>query len=415
MALTSFYTALTSINNNSTAINVIGDNLANMNTVGFKASKVNFSELLAGVQGTSETGNPISIGLGSTLSGLTRMNNQGTIVSTGNSTDAAINQNGFFVVSTDGGMGFTRAGKFEWDQDGGLVHSDGFRILGYMARNGTVNSSGALEPIEIQKGQIMPASSTTSLQILANLDSGAQVGETYGTTVHVYDSLGAAHPITLEFTKTAALTWDWQATIPAVDVGGGAADPPVGIGNGIMNFDSDANLIAPAANPTLNINGLDNGASNMALEFGLWDADGNGLFTSFDRESGVSTTRQNGNAASVLMGITIDSSGLIVGKSETGESATLAQLALADFPNVEGLQKYKGSTFIAFPSSGEPSIGVAGTGGRGTISGAALEQSNVDMAQEFVNLITAQRAYQANTRIITTTDELYQESINLKR
>jgi flagellar hook protein FlgE len=415
MALTSFYTALTSINNNSTAINVIGDNLANMNTVGFKASKVNFSELLAGVQGTSETGNPISIGLGSTLSGLSRMNTQGTIVSTGNSTDAAINQNGFFVVSTEGGMGFTRAGKFEWNQDGGLIHSDGFQILGYMARNGEVNSSGALEPIEIQKGQIMPASATNNLQILANLDSGAPVSGTYGTTVHVYDSLGRTHPVTLEFTKTAALTWDWQATVPAVDMGGAAADPPVAVGNGTINFDSDANLIAPAANPILNINGLANGATNMAVTFGLWDADGNGLFTSFDRESSVSTTRQNGNAASVLMGITIDSSGLIVGKSETGESATLAQLALADFPNIEGLQKYKGSTFIAFPSSGEPSIGVAGTGGRGTISGAALEQSNVDMAQEFVNLITAQRAYQANTRIITTTDELYQESINLKR
>jgi len=415
MALTSFYTALTGLNNNSTAINVIGDNLANMNTVGFKSSKANFSELLAGVQGTSETGNPISIGLGSTLNGINRMTSQGAVISTGNTTDAAINQNGFFVVSADGGLGFTRSGKFEWNQDGGLIHSDGFDILGYMAVNGQLNSSGPLEPIEIQKGQVMPARATTSLEILFNLDAGAQDGDTYATTVQVYDSLGAAHAINMEYTKTAALNWSWQATIPAVDTGGTATDPPVVIGNGNLVFDSNANLTAPAGNPNLAINGLANGASDMTVAFGLWDADGNGLVTNFDRESSVSTTTQDGNAASVLVDITIDSSGVIVGKSETGQSVTLAQLALADFPNVQGLQKYKGSTFIAFPSSGEPSIGVAGTGGRGTISGASLEQSNVDMAQEFVNLIEAQRAYQANTRIITTTDELYQESINIKR
>jgi flagellar hook protein FlgE len=415
MSLTSFYTALTGLNNNSMAINVIGDNLANMNTVGFKSSKANFSELLAGIQGTSETGNPISVGLGSTLSGISRMTSQGTVVSTGNSTDAAINQNGFFVVSTDGGMGFTRSGKFEWDQDGGLVHADGFQILGYMAVDGQVNSSGALEPIEIQKGQLIPANATTNLEILANLDAGTPVGDTYATTVQVYDSLGQAHAVTVEFTNTAALNWSWEATIPAIDTGGAAGDPPVVIGNGNLTFDSDANLIAPAVNPTLNVNGLANGASDMAVTFGIYDADGNGLLTNFGRESGVSTTTQDGNGASVLVDITIDSSGVIVGKSDTGQSVTLAQLALADFPNIQGLQKYKGSTFIAFPSSGEPSIGAAGTGGRGTISGASLEQSNVDMAQEFVNLIAAQRAYQANTRIITTTDELYQESINIKR
>lgn len=415
MALTSFYTALTGLNNNSIAINVIGDNLANMNTVGFKSSKANFSELLAGVQGTSETGNPISIGLGSTLNGLTRMTTQGTVINTGNSTDAAINQNGFFVVSTDGGMGFTRSGKFEWNRDGGLVHSDGFQLLGYMAVNGQLNSSGALEPIEIQLGRLMPARATTILQILANLDAGAQVGDTFATTVQIYDSLGAAHAVTVQYTNTGALNWSWEATIPAVDTGGAATDPPIVVGSGALTFDSNANLIAPAGNPNLNITGLANGASDMTVALGLWDDDGNGLLTGFGRESSVSTTTQDGNAASVLTDITIDSSGVIVGKSETGQSVTLAQLALATFPNVQGLQKYKGSTFISFPSSGEPSIGAAGTGGRGTISGASLEQSNVDMAQEFVSLISAQRAYQANTRIITTTDELYQESINIKR
>jgi flagellar hook protein FlgE len=415
MPLTSFYTALTGLNNNSLAINIVGDNLANMNTVGFKSSKANFGELLAGLQGTSENGNPISFGLGSTINGVSRMNTQGAISFTGNTTDAAINGNGYFIVETDGGMGYTRCGRFEYNRNGGLVTSDGFDILGHMAENGVLNTTGPLVPIEIQKGQLMPPRATTSLSPVATLPGDALIGDSYSTPAQVYDSLGVAHPVNITYTNTGSRAWTWNATVPAADFGGTETDPAVSVGTGALTFDSNGNLSAPTANPSISITGLANGAANLTITLGLLDENSNSLLTNFGSSFTSGSTGQDGTAASTLKSISIDSRGFIIGQSETGTNVVLAQLAMADFPNIEGLQKYKGSTFTAFPSAGEPSIGTAGTGSRGTIVGSSVEQSNVDMAQEFVNLIVAQRAYQANSRIITTTDELYQESISLKR
>jgi flagellar hook protein FlgE len=414
MPLTSFYTALTGINNNSLAINIVGDNLANMNTTAFKTGKASFAELLAGLSGTSSTGNPISFGLGSTLNGITRMNTQGTITYTGNSTDAAINGNGFFVVSIGDGQGYTRSGKFEFDSQGNLVSSDGFQILGYPAVNGSIDNS-VLAPIEVRKGQNIPAVATSNLSVAANLDSQAADGSTFAASVQAYDSLGTPHTVTLTFTKTGAGAWSWSATVPAEDTGGAVGGTPTQVGTGTLQFDEMGIMTAPATNPTLSITGLSSGAADMQVTFDLMDSGGTPAITNYARSSAVSSTTQNGFAASVLKDVSIDSSGMIMGMSENGQSIPLAQLALADFPNVEGLQKYQGSTFVAFTSSGEPSIGTAGSGGRGSIVGSSLEQSNVDMAQEFVNLIVAERAYQANSKVITTTDELYQDALNLKR
>ena len=231
MPLTSIYTALTGINNASTAMNVIGDNLANMNTTAFKSGNANFSELLAGLSGTSSTGDPISMGLGSTLSGVDNNWSQGTINSTGNSMDAAINGNGFFVVSTNGGMGFTRAGQFSFDQDGNLLSSDGFQLLGYPSVNGAINTSGALQPINIKEGQIVPGTATTSLTVSANLDAQAKDGSTFSSSVQAFDSLGSPHTVDLTFAKTGAGAWSWSATIPATDTGGASTDPAVQVGS----------------------------------------------------------------------------------------------------------------------------------------------------------------------------------------
>jgi len=411
MTLTSFYSALTGLNNSSYSLNLIGDNLANMNTTAFKSSTATFSELLAGLSGTGETGNPIVPGLGSTLNGIQRSSIQGTIAYTGKSTDAAINGNGFFVVDAESGYGYTRAGNFQLDRSGNLISADGFNLLGYMAANGVVNSASGLTPITISLGDVIPPQVTADLSIEANLDSEALVNDVFSTPVAIYDSLGAAHTITMQFTKTAA-GWDWTATIPGADVGAAA---PVGVGNGSVTFDADGNLDAAIGNGALNIAGLVNGAANMGVAFNLRDAHGNSNITGMARESSVSRTVQNGYASSSLASISFDTSGIITGTTTGGQSIALAQVALATFPNVDGLQKYKGNTFIGFTSSGDPSIGAAGTGGRGVIAASSLEQSNVDMAQEFVNLITAQRAYQANSRVITTTDELYQDSLNMKR
>ena len=415
MSLTSFYTALTGINNNSQAINVIGDNLANINTTAFKSGKASFSELLAGLSGTSTTGNPVSFGLGSTLNGIDRMTSQGTITYTGVATNAAINGNGFFIVSTDGGMGFTRSGKFQFDKEGNFLSSDGFQLLGYQAVNGQIEAGTKMVPIQIRKGQSIPAVATSEISMTANLDAQADDGASFSSAVQVYDSLGAPHVLTVTFTKTGAGTWSWAATIPAIDTGGLANDPPVEIGSGDLTFDQTGKMTSPATNPTLSIAGFANNAADMDIAFNLVDSDGIASLTNFAAESTVSRTTQNGLAASNLQDISINNEGVIVGLTESGQSIPLAQLALANFPNIEGLQKYVGSTFVPFTTSGEPSIGTAGTGGRGTIVGASLELSNVDMAQEFVNLIVAQRAYQANSKVITTTDDLYQDAINLIR
>jgi flagellar hook protein FlgE len=410
MPLTSYYTALTGLNNNSVAINVIGDNLANMNTTAFKAGQATFSELLAGVSGTDSAGNPVSVGLGSSLNGVIHNNSQGTIIGSGNLTDAAINGNGFFVVQNNGEMAFTRSGAFKFDKAGNLLSADGFQAMGYMGVDGVIDTAGAIAPITISQGQLIPASATTTISLTANLDGDAADGTTFAAPITVYDSMGAAHNLTITFTKgTTAGSWSWAAT---------ADDGTLSGDTGTLAFTGPA-LTTPAdasANPSIGITSFTDGADAMTIAFNLFDADGNPLITNYAAEgSAVSQTTQDGYAASALAKVSIDNSGVLMGLTESGKTIPLAQLVLANFPNVDGLQKYKGSTFVAFSSSGEPSIGAAGSGGRGSIVGSALEQSNVDMAQEFVNLIKAQRAYQANSRIISTTDELYQDSLNLKR
>lgn len=415
MPLTSYNTALTGLNTNSFAINVIGDNLANMNTTAFKAGQGTFSELLAGVSGTDASGNPVSLGLGSSINGINHNYTQGTITGTGNTTDAAINGNGFFVVSANGEMGFTRSGAFKFDKEGNLTSSDGFQAMGYMGVNGVIDSSGAIVPIEIRKGQIIPANPTTNISISANLDAQAADADTFASPVQIYDSLGAAHTLTVTYAKTGPGAWSWSATIPSVDFDPASTAAPTEVGSGSLAFDGEGIMTDPLIDPTLDIPAFANGALAETVTFNLLDSTGSPLITSYARESAVSSTSQDGFSASALSKVSIDKSGVIIGLTENGRTISLAQMVLADFPNLEGLQKYQGSTYSAFSSSGEPSIGVAGTGGRGIIVGSALEQSNVDMAQEFVNLIKAQRAYQANSRVISTTDQLFQDSLNLTR
>ncbi|MDR1727073.1 MAG: flagellar hook protein FlgE [Acidobacteriota bacterium] len=414
MALTSFYTALTGLNSSSQSINVIGDNLANMSTIGFKAGKASFAELLGGMSGVNPAGNPIVVGLGSKVNGVTHDLSDGAVNGTGNSTDAAINGNGYFVVSLGEGIGYTRSGQFQYDKTGNLLSSDGYKLMGYMADNGKINLAAGTVPIEIRMGQLVPANATTEMSITSNLDAQAAVGDKFAAPVQVYDSLGTKHTVTVTFEKTGTLQWTWDATIPAEDVGG-TPGTTVSMGTGTLTFDSNGVLTSPTSNPTLTVSGLVDGASPLSIDFLMWDSQGSPVITDAARSSETSKTTQNGYAADILADISINGEGVILGLTENGSTVELAQLALAIFPNYEGMLKYNGSTFTAFPAAGEPSIGTAGSGGRGTITGAALEASNVDMAEEFVNLILAQRSYQANTRVITTSDELYQEAINLKR
>jgi flagellar hook protein FlgE len=422
MPLTSFNAALTGLNSSSTAINVIGNNLANMNTTAFKKSNAAFSELLAGLSSTSETGNPTSTGLGSEVSGVNISFAQGTINSTAKSTDAAISGNGFFVVSTGDGLGYTRSGSFELDKEGYLVSSDGLKVMGYPAVDGKIDNSADVSDIQIRLGQSIPGTATKNINITANLDAQANEGTTFSTSVQVFDSLGAAHEVKLTFAKRAgAGDWSWSATMSAVDTGGNIGDPPTALtitGAGDLQFDSNGKLTVTdptAANPTMTLAGLTNGAADLEITLNLWDSLGKSTFSGYASASAVSSTSQDGIGSSILSDISINSDGVILGQTASGQSIKLAQLVIATFQNTAGLQKSLGSTFTAFSSAGEPSIGIAGVGGRGSVVGSALEQSNVDMAEEFVNLIQAQRAYQASSKVITTSDELVQDAINLKR
>ena len=425
MALTSFFTALTGLNSSSHSINVIGDNLANLNTIGFKAGKATFAELIGSMSGFSSTGNPIVFGQGSALNGVVNKQTEGSPEYTGNSTDAMISGNGFFIVDTgEGNMGYTRAGRFQFDRTGNLLSSDGYQLMGYMARNGEVDTATSVGPIDIRLGQFMPAVVTSEISAAVNLDSRADndaggappVPDTFATAVDIYDSLGNVHTIRLQFTKTNPAndlpTWSLSAQLqgnPPVPINiGGAATVP-------LTFTPDGMLATPTGNLVLNMPALGTGLTAQPITLRLSDDQGRALFTSAAAESGTSFTSKNGSPPSTLANVSFSPEGFVIGQTANGQNIILAQLAVATFPNIQGLQKFNGSTFTASLNAGEPSIGVAGSGGRGTVMGGRLEMSNVDMAEEFINLIIAQRSYQANTRMISTSDELYMEAINLKR
>ncbi len=413
--LTSFYTGMSGVSANSETINVIGNNLANMNTTGFKASRTNFAELLGSLSYSAD-GNPIQVGLGTSSAGVSPMFSQGSIQTTGRSTDVAISGSGFFVVSTGSGNAYTRAGNFSFSGTGELVNSDGYTVLGYMAAGGIINANAPLSPITIQGSRNLPPKATTTLGITANLDSQAAVNSTFSTAVQTFDSLGLAHTVTFTFTKTGPTAWNWSASIPSLDTAGGAAgSPPVTIGSGAFTFNGSGIMTAPTTNPSLAITGLADGAVDQQISFEVLDSNGYPRFTGNSGASAVSSVSQDGYASSTFRDVAIDGDGVIRGIYDNGQVNPLAQLALANFNNPEGLLKFTGSCFVKAASSGEPSIGTARTGGRGTVNGSSLELSNVDIAEQFTNLIIAQRGYQANSRVITTTDELYQEAINLKR
>jgi flagellar hook protein FlgE len=413
--LTSFYSAMTGLNNNATAINVIGNNLANINSTAYKSSRASFAELVASGSATASNGNPIQVGLGVTSTSVSPIFNQGSIQTTGRSSDVAITGSGFFLVSTDGGIGYSRAGSFSFSKEGELLNPEGFKVMGYAAEGGVINRNLGLVPITIPQGSSQPPLATSSISVSANLDARIAANESFSTAVQVYDSLGAAHTVGLTFTKTGNGAWNWAATVPAVDTGGAANAAPTQIGAGALTFDANGLMTAPAVNPTLQVNGLANGAANMSITLALVDAGGTPRLTNFATDSAVSSSSQNGYSASQLREISFGSDGVITGVYEDGQVQPLGQVALANFPNPEGLIKFRGSTFVTSSASGQPSVGTPGTGGRGSITGGALEQSNVDIAQEFTNIIVAQRGYQANSRVIAVTDELYQDAINLTR
>ena len=256
-------------------------------------------------------------------------------------------------------------------------------------------------------------SATTTMQQVTNLDATAPAGTTYSTSMAVYDSLGAQHILTFNYTETAPNTWTYQVTLPAADTGG-SGNPTV-VSSGTLTFDSNGNLQSPTGSiPGINISGLADGAANLSLTWNLADSSGASLLTQVASKSTTTTTNQNGYASGTLQSYTVQADGTIEGTFTNGQTQALGQIALASFANVQGLEAVGSSGFEPSLASGAAVVGVPGAGGRGSLTGGALEMSNVDISTEFTRLIVIQRGFQANARMITTLDSIGNTTTNLQ-
>jgi flagellar hook protein FlgE len=427
--LSALNTGHSGLETSSQELSVIGDNIANANTVGFKASRAVFQETLARTvigQGQAQ------IGLGSRLQGVQRILSQGALTTTNRGTDVAIEGNGLFMVKgTFSGRDatyYTRNGQFTIDKDGYMTSLTGLRVQGYPA-----DSTGTLQKTvgDLQVGTATASPrATTAITVRANLDAGAttpaaawnvaQASATsnYSVTTQVYDSLGEVHQVDIYFRKTGAGAWDWHAVTDGGGLTGGTAGTATEIANGTLTYGANGQLTAmTSAGGPFNPLGATN-PQPLTFNFGTsTGASGTGLdgITQFASPSASNFLSQDGYAAGDLTSINVDAEGQLVGSFNNGQTRVLGQLAIADFPAEDQLERVGGNLFLATPSAGQPAIGAPGAGGHGGVVSGTLEQSNVDMAGEFVRMIAAQRAFQANSKTLTTADQLLAELMTVKR
>jgi flagellar hook protein FlgE len=416
---TTFSTALSALNATSTAIDVVGNNLANMNTTGFKGSDLSFRDLIsqASGDGTAET----QIGLGTAQPLTVQQFTQGAIQTNSGPLDAAIQGEGFFITqSPQGNTYYTRDGTFQVDSAGNLLTSTGAQVQGWNSTTstGTIDTSGAISGIRIPSGALSPPVAASNMSVDLNLNSAATADATsdFSTPVTVYDSLGKSHILTVSFEKTDTNTWSYQVSLPGADVTAGTAGTPYDIPNasGTMTFDTNGQLTSPAAGSTIPvaIPGLSDGASDLNISWDPYNT-GAGRITQFGQASAASASSQDGAAAAELVSVSISDGGAITAQYSDGVQSTVGQLALAAISNPNTLVDVGNNDYQLSAATADPSVGTPGTGGRGMVVGGALESSNVDLATQFTNLITFQRSYEANAHVVTTADQLSQDTINL--
>ncbi|SEL18324.1 flagellar hook protein FlgE [Blastococcus sp. DSM 46786] len=412
--LRSMFSAISGLRAHQTKMDVTGNNIANVNTVGFKSSSTVFQDTLsqivrAGGAPAEDRGgtNPAQIGLGVKLAAITTNWTNGATQSTGRSTDFMIEGDGFFVTRGAGGEQlFTRAGSFDFDASGRLVTPDGSILQGWVAdADGTINPNGPIQDLSVPYGQIVNPSATTSGSLEGNLNAAAPVGAFVQTPTKMFDAQGVEQRVTYTFTKTAANTWSLTvqnnggAALALTNADGTAFD-------GTVSFNTAGNMTAPAAGIA-----FDPAAAGwpgpVAIELGT--------ISQFAGSSEVTAPEQDGYALGSLQSFQLSNDGTIMGVYSNGLRQPLGQLAMAAFNNPSGLEKAGNSSFRVGDNSGVAMIGTAGAGGRGVLSSGALEMSNVDLSEEFTSLIVAQRGFQANSRVITASDEILQDLVNLKR
>jgi flagellar hook protein FlgE len=403
-----FSIALSALTADSTGIDVVGNNLANLNTAGFKASEVGFHDLISqslGVGSNSQVG--MGVGQISAVQNFT----QGAITTTNGTTDAAIEGSGFFVVKDAGNnLLYTRAGNFQVDGSGNLVTASGDNVQGWSAVGGVINPNGPVGNLTLPIGNTIPAKATQNMSMNVNLDASAAVGASFTAPIQVFDAQGAPHTLSLTFTKTAPNNWNFVANVPAGDLN---APPAGGLLNGALTFDGNGNLTAPLVAQVIPIQGLSDGAADMSVNWNLVGANGTPTFTQFAQASGVSAPTQDGNAAGQVNSIGLENNGILVANYSNGQSVTVGQLAMASITNPDSLVAVGNNNLQASATTAQPAIGAAGTGGRGQIVGGALESSTSDMATQFTDLLSFERSYQAASRVITSSDQLLQETVNL--
>jgi flagellar hook protein FlgE len=412
---TSFSTALSALGALSTAVDVVGNNLANLNTPGFKSSAVSFHDLVTQSLGAGLGETQVGFGVGRPVT--IRQFSQGAIQSSAGPLDAAIQGDGFLVArDRAGALLYTRGGNLQVDKSGNLLTATGERVQGWTGSGTAVDTNSAVGDIVVPVGSLKPPSPSTAFSFDMNLTSAATAGPPptqFSSSIEVFDSLGANHLVTVSFTKNATPgQWDYAISVPDADV-----TSPVTPATGTLTFDSNGKLSDPPAAgplPALTISGLANGASDMTLNWQLYDGT-TPRVTQFAQPSAVSANAQDGSPAAQLIRVGLDDGGRILAQYSDGQQIMVGQLAMASIRNPESLVAVGNNNYQLSARSALPAVGTPGTGGRGTILGGAVEFSTVDIAREFTNLIVLQRGYQANTRVVTTVDELSQETINLKR
>ena len=414
----SFSTALSGLDANSTAINIIGNNLANLNTVGYKSDDIEFYDLIS--QQLGGTTSAFSLGLGVGPAQDVKQFTQGSITQTNGPLDAAISGDGFFVVQdpSTGQQLYTRAGNFTLSADGTLQTATGQMVQGWTAAaGGALNLSAPVGNIKVPVNGVVPASSTANLSLDANLNAGAAVGSTdatFSTPVQIVDSQGGTHVLTFSFTKTASNAWNYTVTIPAADLKTGGTTT---VATGSLTFDANGNLLTPASSATpvaLNVTGLADGAKDMTVNWNLYNG-AQGLLTQFAQSSGVSGASQDGMQAGQITKIAMGNDGQIIATYSNGQQSTVAQVALASIQNPSTMLSVGNNNLQVTAATATPAIGTAESGGRGSIIGQSLESSTVDIAQQFTDLMSFQRSYEADSKVISTSDQMLQTLIAVKQ
>jgi flagellar hook protein FlgE len=416
--MSSFSIALSGLTADSAALDVVGNNMANLNTTGYKDSTVSFYDLLQ----QSVAGGSTQIGGGVSAPQTERIFTQGSIQTTGGNFDAAINGNGFFVVQNPAGNTlYTRAGNFQLDANGNLVTATGQYVQGWNVENGVVNTSGAIGNITIPSNALQTPSATQNIALSVNLNAAGVVGEpsgSFSTTVQAVDSLGVSHTLTFNFTESAPGTWNYEVDIPGADLSSGTPGTPSAVATGQVTFDANGNLTSPTAPATVAISatGLADGANDMNINWNLATEDGNGtpLITQYAATSAVSAATQDGVPASQVTQVSIANGGAITAQFSNGNQVVVGQLALASVSNPDSLIAVGQNNYEVGADTATPVIGVPLTGTLGTVEGGALEDSTVDIATEFTNLIVYQNSYEANSKVISTLDQVTQNLLNLQ-